>query len=61
MEMVLSNGFCELSFNEAMIIDGGNETADAVCKVIGQIVGGALGLLYDAAVVYRAVMTGSWV
>ena len=56
MEMSLSNGFTSLMDEELYIIEGGNEIA----YDIGYGVGVVLGLIYDAAVIVRAVYTGSF-
>lgn len=60
MEMVLSSGFSELSFDEIMLVDGGTDDVN-VWHVAGEIVGAIAGIVWDIAVVVRAVYTGSWV
>lgn len=48
MEMVLSNGFCELSLDDIMEIDGGRNWVATVAGTIAggaAIVGGVAGLL----------------
>jgi len=57
MEMVLNNGFCEMTQDQMYSIDGG---ADG-WYIAGEIIGGALGVVWDIAVVARALYTGSWV
>ena len=56
MELALSTGFVVLNENEMYSIEGGNDVA----YYVGVGVGVVLGIVYDAVLVYRALVTGSW-
>ena len=43
MEMTLNNGFCEMSQDEMLVVDGGFDIGSAAAGWIGAKVGGAVG------------------